>query len=263
MELKLNLAQETRSESLARFSKPHFQKVARVCVGEPSKEYREKIQAMMLADKEAKGAVEKKKHDAELNRKKLLDEKRKKAEEAKKARELAEKKKRDEAAKKKKAEEGTAEENDGAAEEEVKDGAEVKEEEPAKEDEVPADEPIALTEEEKNTWHRKTALSDFTEDVLAKTFSKFSVPTKDEGFDRIEFEWRNEAKSRQIVRDYVLEQKKTQKVHDLQLTDWFKEEWAAWQKELQAWKGKQRVWKDPAKVKQRREKKEKEEKEKA
>merc|ERR1712228_279277 len=97
MELKSNLAQETRAVNLARFN--NFRKVARVCVGEPSKDYREKIQAMLLAEKEIKAAAEKKKREGELARKKLLDEKRKKSEEAKKARELAEKKKREEAAK--------------------------------------------------------------------------------------------------------------------------------------------------------------------
>merc|ERR1712232_1454611 len=116
--------------------------------------------------------------------------------------------------------------------------------------------------EEENQWYRKTALPDFTEDVLAKTFAKFTVPTKDEGFDEVAFEWQSEAKSKQIVREYVLEQKKTQKVHDLPLTDWFKEEWGAWQKELNAWKAKQREWKDPARRKKKLEEQQKKQKEK-
>merc|ERR1712139_740099 len=84
-----------------------------------------------------------------------------------------------------------------------------------------------------------------------------------EGFDEVAFERQNEAKSKQIVRDFVLEQKKTQKVHDLKLTDWFKEEWGAWQKELNAWKARQREWKDPARRKKKLEeqKKQKEQKE--
>merc|ERR1712228_1055838 len=163
--------------------------------------------------------------------------------------------KREEAAKKKKAEGGKeGDEEAEAKEEEVKEEDEVKDEEPAQE-EAPADEPVALTEEEKNQWHRKTGLPDFTEDVLAKTFDKFSVPTKDEGFDDVAFEWQNQAQSKQIVRDFVLEQKKTQKVHDLKLTDWFKEEWGAWQKEVSAWKAKQREWKDPARRKKKEDEK--------
>lgn len=238
MELKSNLLAEDRASGLARFAPAHFKKVAAVMLGEPSAGYKERVHKLLLADKEAKAEAEKKKREAEAERKKALEAKKKKAEEAKKAREAAQKKKKEE-------KEGVEEE---AAEEKPDEEMKAEDEEP-KAEEPEADKPVELSEEEKNTWFRKFDCPDITEDVLAKSFAKFSVPTKAEGFDDIRFEWQKEAEATKFLREYVLAAKKTQKVHDLELTDWFKEQWSTWQKETQTWKSKQKEWKDPAKRK--------------
>merc|ERR1740123_1425163 len=74
-ELKSNLLTAERTEALARFSSPDFKKTAVVIVGEPSADYKGKVQALMLADKKAKAEAEKKKKAQEEERKRLLEEK--------------------------------------------------------------------------------------------------------------------------------------------------------------------------------------------
>merc|ERR1712187_539260 len=54
MELKSNLTAEDRAKSLMRFTPSHFKKVATVLLGEPDKEYKARVQALLLADKQMK-----------------------------------------------------------------------------------------------------------------------------------------------------------------------------------------------------------------
>merc|ERR1712060_414390 len=53
MEVRGNLIQEERKDFLAKFSAPHFKKSALVMVGEPTTEFRKRVQTLMLADKQA------------------------------------------------------------------------------------------------------------------------------------------------------------------------------------------------------------------
>eukprot|EP00928_Gymnodinium_smaydae_P018837 TRINITY_DN1717_c0_g1_i1.p1 TRINITY_DN1717_c0_g1~~TRINITY_DN1717_c0_g1_i1.p1 ORF type:complete len:883 (+),score=208.59 TRINITY_DN1717_c0_g1_i1:47-2650(+) len=238
MELRSNLCSDTRAAAMARFQKSQFKRTAVVCVGEPSADYKKKVQEALLADKQSKADAERKKREVEAERKRLLDEKRKKAEEAKKAREAAAKKKKKQQAGED-AEEA-AEEAEDAKMEEPKE-----EEEPPKQEEAPA--PVELTEEEKSAWYIKHDTPDLTEEALGASFAKFSAPSKEEGFDEVRFEWQDQPTSIRILKEFVLEQKKTQKVQDFEGTEWFKEQWSAWQKEVQAWKAKQREWKEAQK----------------
>merc|ERR1740123_2423832 len=96
-ELKSNLLTAERTEALARFSSPDFKKTAVVIMGEPSADYKGKVQALMLADKKKKAQEE--------ERKRLLEEKRKKAAEARLAKEAAQKRKEGKEVEEKKEEE--------------------------------------------------------------------------------------------------------------------------------------------------------------
>jgi len=229
-ELRGNLIEKERKEALAKFGGPEFRKCATVVMGEPTAEYKQRIQELLLADKRAKADAEKKKKAAEEERKRLLEEKRKKAEEAKKAKEAAQKRK-----------EGK----------EVPD--EAKEEEPKEEEKEEAkmeeDAPLELSDEDKKLWYRKSETPDLTERTLAKSYASFSVPTQEEGFDAVSFEWQDEAACTSMLKEWILEKKLTQRVEDLQPGSWFKEEWSKWQKTVSEWRRRQTDWKDPAKKK--------------
>jgi len=231
-ELKANLVATGREAALLRFQSQDFTRKAVVLVGEPDQEYKDRVLSLLLAEKRAKAEAEQKRKAQEEERKRLLELKKRKAEEARKAKEAAQRKK-----------EGATD----AQEEEPK--AEAAEE--SKEDEVKAEEPapVELSDEEKKVCHRKLALPDLTERVLSTFYTKFSLPTKAEGFDDVSFVWQKEADAVTILQKWVLEKKLTQRAEDLQPGTDFKEAWAKWQKTLQEWRRRQGEWKDPAKRK--------------
>merc|ERR1740129_2210810 len=200
-------------------------KSATVLIGEPTKEYKDSVGALILADKQAKADVARKKKEQEALRTKLFEEKKRKAEEARKMKEVARKKK---------------EGKDDEEEEEAK--VEKMEVEPPAAEEPP----VELTEEEKKLWFRKMDLSDL---AMASSFANFSMPTKEDGFDSITYAWASEAGTATFLKDWVLQKKLTSRVEDIKPGDGFKEAWAQWQKTEKEWRKKQTEWKDPAKKK--------------
>jgi len=92
------------------------------------------------------------------------------------------------------------------------------------------------TEEEKAMWYRKLQQPDLSRAALASGFASFTLPTTAEGFDEIRFAWQDESTCATVMKDWVLLQKKTQRVEDLKPSAWFDERWDAWQKQLQEWK---------------------------
>merc|ERR1712039_736887 len=111
MEVKQNLVADDRAQNLKRFNMAHFKKIAKVMMGEPKSDYRERVHVDVLKDKQQKSDTEWRQKKAEKERKKAAL-KRQKELEAKKAaaaaeakrKELLEKKKAAEEAKKKEAE---------------------------------------------------------------------------------------------------------------------------------------------------------------
>jgi len=249
-ELQSNLVPEQRKKLLARFNAPHFKKVACVVMGEPSEEHKTRIQELLLADKRETAEAERKKNAAAEERKKLFEEKKRKAEEAKRAREAAQKKKKAG---------GDDAEMDKEEKEEAADAGDTAEKDESKLEE---DKPVELTEDEKKMWVRTSALPDISQAALSKSFSSFALPTQEEGFDEVRFLWQPKEICEQELQSFVLGLKKTQKVEDLKLCDWFKTEFGKWSKVLTEWKRKQTEWKDPAKRKAMLQKKKEEEKKK-
>merc|ERR1712187_406518 len=98
-----SLLSEERKDMLKRFSAPHFKKVAVVLVGEPKKDYKERVMALMLKDKQAASDMEFKAKKLDEQRKKLIEKRQKEHAKAAKKAEKEKKKAEDEA--KKKAEE--------------------------------------------------------------------------------------------------------------------------------------------------------------
>merc|ERR1712194_811269 len=120
MEVKKNLVEADRKENLQRFNLPHFRKVAHVVMGEPKADFKEKVHAQLLQEKQAKADVAFRKAKAEKARKKQWEVAKKKKEEADKKREkeIAERRKqvelkRKEMAEKKKAEEDAKKAKEG------------------------------------------------------------------------------------------------------------------------------------------------------
>merc|ERR1712187_530382 len=82
-ELKGNLVKKDRLGSVAHWKGRNFKMAAAVLMGEPSKDFKDKIHALLLEEKKKKAEAERQKKVDELRRKRLLEERKKKSEEAK------------------------------------------------------------------------------------------------------------------------------------------------------------------------------------
>merc|ERR1712129_639259 len=124
-ELKSNLVANERKEVLRGFSGADFKKTALVAVGEPSADYRQQVQAQLLAEKTVKVEEERRRQKQQEERAKAIEAKKKEAEARRKAHgaKIAEAKKAAEE-KKEGAEEGNEEKKEEAAEEKKEDAKE-------------------------------------------------------------------------------------------------------------------------------------------
>eukprot|EP00930_Biecheleria_cincta_P011306 TRINITY_DN113_c0_g1_i1.p1 TRINITY_DN113_c0_g1~~TRINITY_DN113_c0_g1_i1.p1 ORF type:complete len:838 (-),score=246.01 TRINITY_DN113_c0_g1_i1:112-2625(-) len=250
-ELQKNLVKSDRQDALNRFAAEDFHRKAVVLMGEPNNDYKEWVQGKILDEKKAKAEVEKKKKAVEKERLRVA-EKRKKDAEARKKKAEHDRKAREIAKKKEKGEDVAEEE--AALEAAVAEAEAEAANEEAKEEEVEEEAPVELTEEEKVVF-RKTAVPDLTEKELMRAYAHFTVPTKAEGFDEVEFPWQPEKVSADLLKAYVHEKKTNSVAEDLQPSADFKERWTKWTKMMQEWRQCQAVFKDPAKRKAAQEKK--------
>merc|ERR1712014_269570 len=93
--------------------------------------------------------------------------------------------------------------------------------------------------EEKTQFYRKLDPSDLSSSTLVAHFAEYSLPTAEEGFDEIRYVWQQADDCQKILREWVLENKKTKRIEDLQPSAWFKERYEKWQKQVREWKDKQ------------------------
>jgi len=68
--------------------------------------------------------------------------------------------------------------------------------------------------------------------VLNSCFGNFSVPSKSEGFNEVIFEWRNEKESSTYLKNWILERKRTSRVDDLKVSQWFYDKHKDWLKQF-------------------------------
>lgn len=123
-------------------------------------------------------------------------------------------------------------------------------EEPVKEDEaMEAEVEVTLTDEEKQTVFRKLTKPDISEVVLSKAYTNFALPTTEEGFDEVSFEWSQEADAVKVVKDWVFNQKLSQRVQDIKIGEDFKNSRNQWSEAVRQWRALQNEWKDPKKRK--------------
>merc|ERR1712190_570184 len=168
----------------------------------------------------------KKKKEAEKARKKALDAHKKK---------VAELQAKKEAEKKAKEAAEAGENAESKTEEEKKEEEKAPEPEEPAEDDVEMVEPedpepvmgeppkVTLTDEDKKIKFRTTATPDITPQVFNTSFQKFSLPSKDEGFDDFRYEWSPAGECESYVKQYILAKKNTTRVEDIKPSPWFKE----------------------------------------
>lgn len=108
---------------------------------------------------------------------------------------------------------------------------------------------VELSEEELNQWFRKSPYADLTQKQISHSFSDFTLPTEDEGFDEIRYEWQGQEESNRYLKEWVAKHKLTQKVEDLVPGAWFKENWAEWCKVVQEWRRKYNDFRDSSRRK--------------
>merc|ERR1712176_1426938 len=114
------------------------------------------------------------------------------------------------------------------------------EEEP--EEEVEDDEKppkVELTAEDKACPFRKLPVKDLTPYDFSTSFTNFTIPEGDEGFDDIKYEWlKTPTKCKAFMTDYKLSRKISTRIEDLQPSTWFTQEFKKWQLTLQKWHSK-------------------------
>jgi len=261
MEVKGNLIKEERAVTLKKFQGPSFRTVAEVFVGEPASAFKRRVQAKMVEkNQQASDRVFKAKKAGERRewaaRKKTKEvEKLKKKNEKIRLKRVAEAKKKGEAHVKKRSHDlaviaaKKAGKPEPEAPEEEKEEEAVESEEEAEEPEEPEpmeEEPpkaAALTAEEKATKFFKDSLPDLTPYVLNTTFTKFTLPEAEEGFDSVKYSWNKDKEAATYMQEWVSAKKQTTRVEDISAGADFKKAFAEWQKTLSAWKGKQNDYK--------------------
>jgi len=110
-----------------------------------------------------------------------------------------------------------------------------------------AEEACELTEQEKQLLFKKPTIEDLSRKDMANSFSSFSIPTEDEGFDEIRFVWQGEEDCAEYLKKWISEKKLTQRVEELKPGAWFKEQRETWQRSVSSWKRKLEELKDPKK----------------
>lgn len=261
MEVAGNLTETGRKEALQRFSAPGWKKIAQVAVGEPPEDFKKGVQKIILAEKQkvlnaehAKKVAEKEKEKEAARRKKAAEKAAKLAKERReaaiaKAKKMREKKER---AAKKAAErkemglEGPFSESEDEPEEQAKAAADEPEEEEEENMEPCAQ--AELSEEDLKIVFRTQAVKDLTATAVSQIFRHVSLPQKSEGFDDVKYCWDKQDAASKYIREWILKNKREQRVEDLQPGEWFKEKWPAWQANCSDLRKKQTEFKTKGKV---------------
>lgn len=217
-ELRGNLTEADRKEVLARFPSS-FRKTATIFMGEPNKEYIDKVHEKILQEK--KNKLESKRNIL----KRLTEETALKKARISDAPKDAEKMGQEEAT----AVDGMKEEAANA---------------PAQSEEV-----VELTEEEKRQIYRKCETPEMTESAIAKIFAKFTLPKNEEGFDDICYAWQPASETQSHLKTWIYDNKMKLRVDDLKPGESFDSALAAWKKQLSGWRQLHVDWNDPQRKK--------------
>lgn len=262
MEVRGNLLEPERKAILDNFPSQQFNRVVHVAVGEPPASFQAYVHGMILKDKQAKAEEqarqrkqEQARRKAELEKRKQMEEERqKRLEAAKKAKEARESKQQQEGEEAVEKQEGNETEEKEEKPDEKAQEKEEKTEDGAEHVEVPVEETedvtVELTEEEKKLRFRKKPSPDLSQRALSQSYSLFSLPSKAEGFEAVNFVWHAEAKAQEYLKEWVLNHKLTSRVEELKPSEWFSNKLTEFSKVLTAWRRKQQEFKDPNRARQ-------------
>mmetsp|Transcript_117415 Transcript_117415/g.339462 ORF Transcript_117415/g.339462 Transcript_117415/m.339462 type:complete len:1096 (+) Transcript_117415:106-3393(+) len=89
---------------------------------------------------------------------------------------------------------------------------------------------------------------DISPEALCESYMKFSLPSKEEGFDEVRFVWQKEAKAKEYLKEWIHERKLTQKVEDLQPGERFRSQLMEWESKFQEWRRRQNDRREPPKA---------------
>merc|ERR1712151_438926 len=84
---------------------------------------------------------------------------------------------------------------------------------------------------------------DLAENIFNTFFQNFSVPSKEEGFDAIRYEWSKDADCETYVKEYVLAKKQTTRVENIAPSQFFHTRKLQWDKAYKEYQAKQNAWK--------------------
>jgi len=246
MEVKGNLTKADRIQALRPFRMPHFRRVAWLLAGQPIGAYRDHILDVALQEKREKALQEVKARNEERERIRQLELRRKEVERAKRKTDRL--KKRMEEERQRQAEAGDEAKEASEAKAEVEEDEEEPEADVQMESvEVPPK--VELTDSERiQCFKRKEGgIPDIAPSALTNSYPNWSFPDVSEGFDAIECQWQDRQGCEYALRQWKNERKLSTKVEYIGPSDWFKERWASWQKDLQKWHVKHMEHKDPTK----------------
>lgn len=97
-----------------------------------------------------------------------------------------------------------------------------------------AEAPIEASVNGSDTWllpRKDGHSSDVSEKELGRVYSHFSLPTEEEGFDEIRFEWQDKGAAQDVLRQWIMERKSSLLVDGLKPGPWFQAKMAAWKEE--------------------------------
>merc|ERR1712187_476851 len=116
---------------------------------------------------------------------------------------------------------------------------EIEEVEPEEPEPVMGEPPkVSLTDEDKKIKFRTTAIPDLAQSIFNSSFQNFSMPSKDEGFDAIRYEWSKDVECDAYVRKFILTKKQTTRVEDLKPSEWFQTRKSQWDKAYKLYQSK-------------------------
>lgn len=244
-ELMSNMLPKDRKLVLSRFSQHDFNRVSCILLGEPDEGFRDYVHGRLLAEKRRKAQREKRwdadpsaeaKNDANLASAEKADEKPTDTtldeEKTTIANENPEEKPT------------TTNENS----EKTDSNEEARQiENKVKDDNENTKEDITLTDAEKANIFPNTQHPDVDDRALSRCYAQFSLPSVEEGFDEVRYEWEAGESCTGLMKEWIMGKKMTQRVEDLRAGDWFKTEYAKWENVYRKWQKIQSDWKDNSK----------------
>lgn len=110
--------------------------------------------------------------------------------------------------------------------------------------ELPAELKQGLGDVKQESSENARAEPDVPHADLAASFAEFTLPSQDEGFDSLTYDWRPAEACQELFQDWVRRQKNTLRVEDITPSKWFRDRWGEVQKLCRELRKKQNEWRE-------------------